>query len=256
MNYRFLFFFIFLSCVPIENKNIVIFDKSYTNAGFTLVYNETEYEKKNVTKKINEGSLVIFQKNLKKKTSVKITNILNNKSIIAVVGENSKYPSFYNSVISKKIADEIDLNPSEPYIEILEINENTIFVAGKAKTFDEEKKVAEKAPVLEIGIKNLIPEDNKIDQKSNKIEKFSYVIKIADFYYFESANLLKKRIKKELNVNEVKINELSKTKFRVYLGPYDSLKKIKKGFDKILELNFENIEIIKLWKLDYSFLFY
>jgi len=57
---------------------------------------------------------------------------------------------------------------------------------------------------------------------------------------------LKQRVKNEFKVNEVKINKLSKTKFRVYLGPYDNLNSLKNAFNKISILNFENIEIIKI----------
>ena len=39
---------------------------------------------------------------------------------------------------------------------------------------------------------------------------------------------------------------LSKKQFRVYLGPYKNLNTIEKNFNKILKLEFENIEIIKL----------
>ena len=42
------------------------------------------------------------------------------------------------------------------------------------------------------------------------------------------------------------ILRLSKTQFRVYLGPYNNLNNIKKNFNKILKLEFENIEIVKL----------
>ena len=81
---------------------------------------------------------------------------------------------------------------------------------------------------------------------TNKITNFKYVIKIADFYYINTANLLKKRIINELGIKNVKINELSKTNFRVYLGPYNNLSLLEKNFNKILELEFENIEMIKL----------
>ena len=81
---------------------------------------------------------------------------------------------------------------------------------------------------------------------SKTIKEFNYVIKIVDFYYFETAKLLKKRIISELNIKDVKINELSKTQFRVYLGPYKNLNNIKKDFNKILKLEFENIEVIRL----------
>ena len=43
----------------------------------------------------NDRDLLVFQKNLKKDTTVKITNQINNKSIIAKVKSNSKYPNFY-----------------------------------------------------------------------------------------------------------------------------------------------------------------
>ena len=133
----------------------------------------------------------------------------------------------------------------EPYIQVIEIDKNSVFLANKTKTFDEEKNVAEKVPVLEIGIKDL--SDNKTAKvKKPEISIFKYVIKLGDFYFYDSAMSLKQRVKNEFKVNEVKINKLSKTKFRVYLGPYDNLNSIKNAFNKISILNFENIEIIKI----------
>ena len=41
-------------------------------------------------KQITKEILIIFQRNLKKNTQVKITNILNNKSLIAKVGKKTK----------------------------------------------------------------------------------------------------------------------------------------------------------------------
>ena len=152
---------LFLSnCTSIPNKNNIAIN-SYSNKGFALIYDEKLYEEKIVSKKIREHSLIIFQKNLKINTQVKITNILNNKTVIGVVGKNSDYPAFNNSVLSKRIANELDLDVSQPYVEILEILQNSIFIAKKAKTFDEEKNVADKAPVNIISINDL----NKIKKK-------------------------------------------------------------------------------------------
>ena len=53
-------------------------------------------------------------------------------------------------LVSKRIASELELNDDEPYIIIEEIVDNSAFIAKKAKTFDEEKKVANKAPVEKI----------------------------------------------------------------------------------------------------------
>ena len=76
-------------------------------------------------------------------------------------------------------------------------------------------------------------------------KKFSYIIKIADFYFLDSASVMKKRIKKETMVNKIMIKSLSETNFRVFLGPFNDLNSLKKAFNDISLLNFENIEIIK-----------
>ena len=154
-----LFFFLILtSCVNIEvekeNKQFV--SKNYfSNKGFALVYSDTLKKEKIISNKIDERSLIIFQKNLKKNTNVKITNLINQKSIIAKVGKKSDYPIFYNSVISLRISETLKIDKKEPYVEIKELLENSSFIAKKSKTFDEEKKVAAKAPVEGIKIKNL-----------------------------------------------------------------------------------------------------
>ena len=183
--------------------------------------------------------------NLKRNTKVKITNLLNNKSILATVGAKAKYPIFFNSVLSKRIYDELDLDQSEPYVEITSITENSTFVAKKAKMYDEEKEVANKVPVEGIQINDLSLNKKKINEKQKK-NKFKYIIKIADFYYENTAIMMKKRMKDELNLNNSKILKISNTNFRVYLGPFNKLKSLKKAFDDITPLNFENIEIIKL----------
>ena len=222
------------------NKTLV---NGYSNKGFALIYSENLYQEKIVSKKINERSLSIFQKNLKMNTQVKITNILNNKSIIGIVGKNSQYPSFNNSVLSERIADELDIDSKQPYVEILEILENSVFIAQKAKTYDEEKSVAVKAPVDGISIKDL----NSGNEDSKKIfnTKFSYIIKIADFYFNDSALMLLNRIKTENLVKNLKTIKISERKYRVYLGPFDNINSLQKSFNDISILEFENIEIIR-----------
>ena len=49
----------------------------------------------------------------------------------------------------------LELDFNEPYIEIVLISKNSTFVAKKAKTFEEERNVAEKAPVDGIQINDL-----------------------------------------------------------------------------------------------------
>ena len=248
MNYKtcILIFLFLYSCATSQNsKDQIIQSEIYSNKGFTLLFKE-DFKKKKLTNKIIEKrSLIIFQKNLKKNTTVKITNLLNNKSILAKVGSQSIYPSFFNSVVSKRIFEELKLNESEPYVEITTISENSTFLAKKAKMYDEEKQVAEKAPVEDISINDLSLNKKK-NKRIQKKDKFNYIIKIADFYYENTAIMMQKRIKDELNLNSSKISKISNTSFRVYLGPFDNLESLKNAFDDITPLNFENIEIIKL----------
>ena len=218
-------------------------DNPFVNKGFSLIYNDKFYNNKIISKKIDERSLVIFQKNLKKNTIVKITNILNNKSIIGTVGSNADYPLFNNAVLSLRIADEIGLNENEPYVEVLEILQDSVFVAKRAKTFDEEKKVANKAPVNNINISDLNIEET--NAKNELIEKFSYEIKIADFYFNTTASLLVDRIIKETTIKDAKIKKVNEKKYRVYAGPFNNINSLQKSFNDISILDFENIEIIK-----------
>jgi len=215
----------------------------FSNKGFALVYKDELFKEKIVKGKISDRSLYIFQKNLKKDTPVKITNLHNSKYILAKVGKKTKYPNFYNSVISKRISDELELDELDTYIEIKEIIHGSSFIAKKAKTYEEEKKVAEKAPVDQIQIKDL--GNNAKKNIKIKKEKFSYAIKIADFYFKKSAKEMKSRISAEAGIDKISIEKLSNTKFRVFVGPYTNLNSLKKSFNAINVLEFDSIEIIK-----------
>ncbi len=238
----------FLSACNQFDKNtkslVYISDQKYSNTGFALIYDDELKKEKKISKKIDNRSLLIFHNKIKKNSFVKITNPFNNKSVIAeVISNNVNFSNFYNSVITKRIAEELSLDPKEPYIDLVLISKNSTFVAKKAKTFDEEKKVAEKVPVDGITIDNLGKEKEK--EKETKKNFFLYSIKIADFYYIDSAENMVSRIKDETNIKKAVIKKLSKTKYRVLLGPFNDIKKLEKSFNEIKILNFENIEILK-----------
>ena len=227
----------------VNTKSSTVKVNPYTNKGFALIYNKDLFKKKLVNKQLDERSLIIFQKNLKINTRVKITNILNNKSLIVTVGQNSRYPTFNNAVLSKRIAEELDLDINQPYIEIIEILQNSFFVADKAKTFDEERNVAVKAPVNNININDLSIVKKK--KEKNSIIKFSYIIKIADFYFNDSAQMMLNRIKLESPIKNPKIKKISDKKYRVYLGPFSNINSLQNSYNDISILEFENIEIIE-----------
>ena len=218
----------------------------YKNSGFTLVYDDTLIKEKKISKKINNRSLLIFHKTLKKNSFVKITNPINEKTIIAeVISNDVVFSEFYNSVITNRIVEELSLNIKEPYINLVLISQNSSFIAKKAKTYDEEKNVAEKAPVEGITIDNLVDDSNKEKEKKIKTSTFLYSIKVADFYYKNSAKNMIDRIINETNLKNPLIKKLSNTKYRVLLGPFNDIKKLEDSFNEIKSLSFENLEIIK-----------
>ena len=179
MNYRLflptLLFLFLLNCSQSSfetsgNKDLQI-QKRYKNSGFALI---SVSEQKNM-KQLEPRSLKIYHKNLKRRSVVKITNPDNGKYLIAEVKSNRvKFSSFYNCVLSLRIAEDLELNLNEPYVEIALIPKNSTFVAKKAKMFDEERTVAEKAPVDGIQINDLKNTTKK--KKKIKTKNFFYLI--------------------------------------------------------------------------------
>ena len=248
MNYKSLLIvflnLILLGCTefPNEKSNKINFEvqDKYTNFGFALIFNDQMSK----ISKLEPRSLDIYHKSLKKKSSVKILNPKNGKYLIANVKSNkAKFSSFYNSVLSLRIADELELDILEPYIQIVLISKNSTFVAKQAKMFEEEKTVAEKAPVDGILINDL--NIKKIKKNKKKGNTFSYSIKVADFYYKETAIIMMNRIRNETLINKLKIHKLSETKYRVLIGPFNDIKSLKKSFENMSSFNFENLEILK-----------
>tara|TARA_B100001057_G_scaffold402470_1_gene414415 strand:- start:6794 stop:7546 length:753 start_codon:yes stop_codon:yes gene_type:complete len=228
------------SIVKKQNRIIIENELRYKNSGFALVYNNNL----NDIKKLESRSLNIYHKSLKKKSAVKITNPKNGKYLIAEVKSNRiEFSNFYNSILSSRIAEELELDLNEPFIEISLISKNSTFVAKKAKMFEEEKTVAEKAPVDGIQINDLNSQQVITTKIENQI--FSYSIKVADFYYEDTAKMMLNRIKKEASIKNLSIIRLSKTKYRVLIGPFNDIKSLKNSFEKMNSFNFENLEIIK-----------
>tara|TARA_A100000164_G_C21772063_1_gene706751 strand:+ start:199 stop:957 length:759 start_codon:yes stop_codon:yes gene_type:complete len=252
MIYRILFLIILIFLFSCEtnistNKDIKFKNtkgSGFTNKGFAMIYDKSLFFEKKINKKMNASDFIIFQKNLKKGTRVLITNLQNNKTVIAKVGSNSEYPFFYNSVISPRISNILNVDVNNPYIEIKKIISNNLFVANTAKTYEEEKTVAAKAPVEKINIKDLSLKKTKI----KKVDKnnFNYAIFIADFYFKDSSKLMVSRIMNNTSIKNIKIKKINNNQYRVIIGPFNDLNSLKNTFNELRILNFENLEIIKI----------
>ena len=217
--------------------------KTYTSKGFTLIYNNNYTKEKILKKKIDNRQFVILHSFLEQNSFVRIYNPINSKMVIAKVKYKTKYPVIYNSVITNRIAEELELNYEDPYVEIIEIRKNDTFIAKKAKTFDEEKNVANKAPVTDININviSIDPENTEIRSKKNE-----YIINIGEYYYLDSAKIVKNRLINEANLTNVKIKKISKNKFRVYVGSYSLFNAMKDPYFAISKLGFEHLDVIKI----------
>ena len=233
----------FVGCETVKKSEKLNLDLSnkYKNMGFAMIYDDNS----NIKNKLDNRSLLIFHKSLKNKSSVKITNPENGKSLIAKVKSNKvKFSDFYNSVISFRVAETLEIDLNEPYIEITLVSAENTFIAKKTKTFEEEKNVAEKAPIDGIQISDLTKKIS-IKKKDNNNKRFSYSIKVADFYYKKSAQTMVDRIKNEVFLKNLKIVRLSKTNYRVLIGPFNDINSLRNSFEKMKSLYFENLEIIK-----------
>ena len=126
MKYKIIFFLIFLtSCSggTVQNKKSTF--TPYSSKGFALIYNENLSK----IKKLENRSLNIYHKSLKKRSIVKISNPENGKYLIAEVKSNKvRFSNFYNSILSLRIAKQLDLDFDEPYVEIILVSKNSTFV--------------------------------------------------------------------------------------------------------------------------------
>ena len=231
---------------PVDKKEKEeIINIVYSNKGFALIFdNDADYS---FESKLDNSSLHILSPNLPNGTPVRITNIINGRSLTTVVKNKTALPIYYNSVITNRIVSELSINPIEPYIYIETINSNNLYVANDVKTFDEEKEVADKAPVEDIMVQSISLESEIKESKTETfVTNFNYIIKFADFYFEDSAIMLQNRLLEEYNIENILIKKLSQNNYRVYKGPYKDFEKLKKGFHNIENLDFDSIEIIKL----------
>ncbi len=155
-------FFIIFSCT--SNYTRLDVKDPYNAKGFAHIFNETDYENKIIKGKLDNEILQVSHNKLRPNSLIKIINPDNNKSIVIKTYRRINYPDFYKILISRKVAEKIELDPTLPLVEIIELKKNKSFVAKKAKIFKEEKKISSNAPVTSVQIAN-ISKKKKDNQK-------------------------------------------------------------------------------------------
>tara|TARA_Y100000590_G_scaffold153348_1_gene176071 strand:- start:7644 stop:8372 length:729 start_codon:yes stop_codon:yes gene_type:complete len=215
------------------------FADPYRATGFALIYSEKDYKNQIISGKLEVDELQIAHDKIKKNSIVQITNPENKKSLELKISKKVKYPDFFKIVITRKVAKELGLNESIPYVDIQQKFKNKSFVAKKAITHSEEQKVSEKAPLTKVKIQN-ISKTNKT--KVKKVKKFSIIL--GEFYSEESANSLKETLEKDyIKKGILKVKKLEKNKFRLLAGPYTSINTLKTVYFKLNKYGFEDLDV-------------
>ena len=239
-----LFIFIILyRCAGYEKNKSAKDDKKiyYSSSGFALIYEDFLYENKTINKKINNEHILILHSTLKNNTLVRITNLKNSKSLETKVYKKANYPKIFNVVVTKKIASILDLNIENPFVEIIEIRKNKKFIAKEGNTFEEEKKVADTAPVDKIEMDDLAISEIKKNKEVLKNEKFMIVV--SDFYFRDSAVSLKNDLSKKILLSNIFIKKINNKKYRLLIGPFNNFNALKTTYISLNNLGFESLNI-------------
>lgn len=242
MKFKLIFFFIFVvSCA--QNYQVKVSKKAFNSKGFAYIYNEVDFEKKIIKKKLNNESLQISHNILPVGSLIRVINPKNNKSVVLKNEKRNFYPDFYKILITKPVADELILDYAKPFVEVLEVKKNKSFVAKKTKIFKEEEKIHSNAPVETVKIANI--SKNKKKSKKKVIKENFYII-IGEFYSRSSALLLKERITNELtgfNSKKLFIKSKKTNKITLLSGPYKSINFMKNDYIQLKNFGFEELNI-------------
>ena len=246
------FFFILIfahfifSCAQYPSGKFIKRDTKqyYNSTGFALIYNESLFLNKVINKKIDDNKNIrVMHNKLKKNTPVRIINPDNLKEIETIVFRKANYPNLFNVVISEEIASILDLDSNNPYIEIIELKRNKKFIAKEGTIFDEEKNVADKAPLEEIQIDDITLEksENKQDSKNSK----KFILVISDFYYKDSANNLKNELEDKTNFTNISVKKINDNKYRLLVGPFKNFNSLKTTYISLNNLGFESLNVYR-----------
>ena len=241
MKFRLIILLIFISACETQTSSLSQ-KKVYVAKGFAYIYNEFDFNEKIIKGKLNNEIMQISHQNLRTGSLIKITNPINNETLVLKNIRRIKYPEFYKILITEAVANQLELNRNLPLLEIIEVKKNKSFVAKKAKIYTEEKKISSKAPVASVQISNISKNKKKVTKKEdNKI----YIL-VASFFSEKNAKILKSRIVKKipnLDIKKIKMKKINNKETQVILGPYKSINFLKNDYIKLNNFGFEEMDI-------------
>ena len=227
--------------------------KFYSSSGFALIYGADLFEEGGIDKRLNNNEIIdnilnnekiiAMHSSLRKNTIIQIINPETSKVVETKIFKKANYPKIFNIVLSKKSATILELDVDNPYVEVFEIKKNETFIAKETNTFDEEKRVADIAPVNEVKMDDLSNEQIEIKKELNN--KKSYSLAISDFYYLDSAENLRNELIKKTQMSEFLVEQISDNKYRLSAGPFENFNALKSIYISLNNLGFEGLKIYR-----------
>ena len=227
--------------------------KFYSSKGFALIYSDGLFDQGSIDKKLNNNNIIdnklnneqiiALHSSLKKNTPIKIINPDTSIAVETKIFRKAEYPNIFNIVLSKKIATILELNVANPYVEVFEIKKNKTFIAKESNIFEEEKQVAESAPIDEVKMDDL--SEVQIDVKKKYDKKNNFYLVISDFYYHDTAQNLKEELIKKTQIKKFSVKKINDTKYRLSVGPFKDFNALKSIYISLNNLGFEGINIYR-----------
>ncbi len=219
-----------------RNKLIVLFFILITSC-----QSFSTFEKNNAYEKIGFADFTknedVIHRNIAPNSKIRITNLLNKKSIVVEVNKNSNYKKEREIIVPNKYIDLLELNYNLPIVKIETIKQNKTFKADAAKIFEEEKKITQNVEIKNVDIVDLSKNNFSKNSNLNKL-----IIYYGDFTFKNSAldmvSLLKKNIK-NVNPTVIQVNK----KFRVKVASINDINEFDIFFNKIVNTKFDNYNI-------------
>ena len=114
--------------------------RNFQRKGICLHLFTKDYELGIIKKKLDSTIPQVAHSRIRQGGLIKIINTKTNQSIVLKNNKKFEFSDFYKIVITKPVADKLNLSKDLPLVEIIEVKKNKSFVAKKTKIFTEEKK--------------------------------------------------------------------------------------------------------------------
>jgi hypothetical protein len=216
------------SCQTADNSKQIFYEKN----GFLGTFKEFNISNDNVDAIVSNS----FPGDV-----LKITNLLNNKSIIL---NNIKKQNFESSRLlytSDSVREKLQINKDIPYVKIEISKLNPTFVASKAEIFKEERKVPNTSKVSNVEVISIHKNDDVI---KSVLKKKSIYLQFGSFYEVAYAKELEKNLNNIVKLSKIYIDGSKKRGYYVIIGPISKVNNYDKIYTNLKNKNYDGYEII------------